>query len=98
MGKTGWNTESGPALNCPRRRCPGARGSPRNDRSAYRIHHCPLVEPVTGFCSIEKHEMFVSDVVMLEGALVREDIKIVKCRFSINREERHKRLDRRHRQ
>ena len=62
------------------------------DRSWYNR---AVVEPVMGFCSMEKHEMFMSDVVMLEDALIRDGIKIVKFWFSIEREEQQRRLDRR---
>ena len=62
------------------------------DRSWYNR---AVVEPVMGFCSIEKHEMFMEDVVMLENALIRDGIKIIKFWFSIEREEQQKRLERR---
>ena len=62
------------------------------DRSWYNR---AVVEPVMGFCSMEKHEMFMEDVVMLEDSLIRDGIKIVKFWFSIDREEQQRRLDRR---
>lgn len=62
------------------------------DRSWYNR---AVVEPVMGFCSIQKHEMFMEDVVMLEDSLIRDGVKIVKFWFSIDREEQQKRLDRR---
>ena len=62
------------------------------DRSWYNR---AVVEPVMGFCSIEKHEMFMEDVVMLEDALIRDGIRIIKFWFSIERDEQQKRLERR---
>ena len=62
------------------------------DRSWYNR---AVVEPVMGFCSMEKHEMFMEDVVLLEDSLIRDGIKIVKFWFSIEREEQQRRLDRR---
>jgi polyphosphate kinase 2 len=62
------------------------------DRSWYNR---AVVEPVMGFCSMEKHETFMQYVVTLEEALVNDGIRIIKFWFSIDREEQKKRLAKR---
>ena len=62
------------------------------DRSWYNR---AVVEPVMGFCSMEKHESFMTGVVTLEEALVKDGIKIIKFWFSIERHVQQKRLDKR---
>ena len=62
------------------------------DRSWYNR---AVVEPVMGFCSMEKHEIFMISVVALEEELVRDGIKIIKFWFSIERDVQRRRLDRR---
>ena len=62
------------------------------DRSWYNR---AVVEPVMGFCSMEKHETFMISVVALEEELVRDGINIIKFWFSIEREVQKERLDRR---
>mgnify|MGYP001812380489 CR=1 FL=1 len=62
------------------------------DRSWYNR---AVVEPVMGFCSLAKHETFMKDVVMIEEALVKDGIMIIKFWFSIERREQSKRLSKR---
>ena len=62
------------------------------DRSWYNR---AVVEPVMGFCTMEKHETFMTGVVSLEEALVEDGIKIIKFWFSIERKVQKKRLDKR---
>ena len=62
------------------------------DRSWYNR---AVVEPVMGFCSEEKHEDFMGSVNMVEEALVRDGITIIKFWFSIDRDEQERRLNRR---
>jgi polyphosphate kinase 2 len=62
------------------------------DRSWYNR---AVVEPVMGFCSMEKHETFMTGVVNLERELVDDGIKIVKFWFSIERQVQQKRLNKR---
>ncbi len=62
------------------------------DRSWYNR---AVVEPVMGFCSMEKHEEFMSFIVTLEEALVKDGIRIIKFWFSIERDEQKDRLAKR---
>ena len=62
------------------------------DRSWYNR---AVVEPVMNFCTMEKHETFMKDVVTIEQALVEDGITIIKFWFSIDRDEQKKRLERR---
>ena len=62
------------------------------DRSWYNR---AVVEPVMGFCTQEKHELFMSDVVNLEESLVRDGVKIIKFWISIERTVQQKRLTKR---
>lgn len=62
------------------------------DRSWYNR---AVVEPVMGFCTIEKHEIFMKDVVTVEEALIKDGIRIIKFWFSIERPVQQKRLTKR---
>ena len=62
------------------------------DRSWYNR---AVVEPVMGFCTMEKHETFMTGVVTLEEALVEDGIRIIKFWFSIERDVQKKRLAKR---
>jgi len=62
------------------------------DRSWYNR---AVVEPVMGFCSMEKHESFMVGVVSLEDELVKDGIRIIKFWFSIERDEQKDRLAKR---
>jgi len=62
------------------------------DRSWYNR---AVVEPVMGFCSMEKHEEFMDYIVTLEEALVKDGIRIIKFWFSIERGEQKHRLGKR---
>ncbi|MGB5293199.1 MAG: polyphosphate kinase 2 [Lysobacterales bacterium] len=62
------------------------------DRSWYNR---AVVEPVMGFCSMEKHEEFMSYIVTLEESLVNDGVRIIKFWFSIERKEQKRRLSKR---
>ncbi len=62
------------------------------DRSWYNR---AVVEPVMGFCSMQKHEEFMNYIVTLEEALVKDGIRIIKFWFSIERKEQKRRLSKR---
>ena len=62
------------------------------DRSWYNR---AVVEPVMGFCTQEKHELFMNDVVNLEESLVKDGVRIIKFWFSIERTVQQKRLTKR---
>jgi polyphosphate kinase 2 len=62
------------------------------DRSWYNR---AVVEPVMGFCSMQKHQEFMDYVVTLEETLVKDGIKIIKFWFSIERKEQKRRLSKR---
>jgi polyphosphate kinase 2 len=62
------------------------------DRSWYNR---AVVEPVMGFCTLEKHDEFMDFVVQLEETLVKDGITIIKFWFSIDREEQKRRLAKR---
>jgi len=62
------------------------------DRSWYNR---AVVEPVMGFCSMEKHEAFMNYIVTLEEALVNDGVRIIKFWFSIERREQKRRLGKR---
>lgn len=62
------------------------------DRSWYNR---AVVEPVMGFCTQDKHETFMTDVVTVEQALIKDGIKIIKFWFSIERDVQKRRLSKR---
>lgn len=62
------------------------------DRSWYNR---AVVEPVMEFCTMEKHETFMNDVVTLEEALIKDGVRIIKFWFSIEQRVQQKRLNKR---
>lgn len=53
------------------------------------------VEPVMGFCSVEEHQEFLTEVVPFEAMLQNAGIKVIKLWLDISKEEQAKRLEER---